>query len=128
MMSRVSIKNILSILLLSAVYSSFFIVQFFFNFEIVRNNGNIYSYTSEKNHFEVKGRLAATAKTKEQSSQKNKFHLNKRFQPGNNSFCGCINTSIPVLIFIKKKYSLLDSVFLQPLFYNILSLRGPPQF
>lgn len=107
------------------LYVSFFIVQLFFNFDIVNHSNNttlLSSYTSvaEVHHY------PATKKTIEGKEKKQPNSLNKRFKPQVILTYNFIAIKSLIYYLETKAFVSHSEVFIPALFLLSQTFRGPP--
>ena len=122
---KLKVKTILSVFLFASVYTAFFTVQIFFNFDIPSNAQVTLNHQTSGPV--IKKNVRNISSTQNNSSKKTIFRLNKRFHP--ETLC-CINqTSInklPEQFYILINPSGYQDAFIPVCITENRSLRGPP--
>ena len=106
------------------LYSLFFTVQVFFNFDIALSSQG--SQPAVFAHKTDKAAPSVFNHSRQQKQGKSKIRLNKRFQPANAPLLNPFSVTIPV-VFIDKPVTAIgpDPFHVSPSL-TIRSLRGPP--
>jgi hypothetical protein len=110
--------------ILLVVYTSFFTVQFFFNFDIASNTRP--SFINPFSGLVVKNHQASEKKAGQHGSHKTNFRLNKRFHPQALPVCNTICAKAPVQYISSENISRYNKVFIHAVILINHSLRGPP--
>ena len=117
------VYNLLKGFLVTTLYTAFFAVQLFFNFDLSSSKNNPPNYTVQR--ISAQKQATTVCKYQKSVSVKNNIRLNKRFQPSNIPYCAfpelAVNVTYhePIVCKIYKE-ALSNSASLSSY------LRGPP--
>ncbi len=121
---KLKTHKIFSTTLLTAVYTAFFAVQVFFNFDIA-SNAKI-SFASLVSASAAKSKTVSVQKNTSHSPQATNFRLNKRFQPQHAPALQVIITEAPVKYITSTDPISYRKIFIPAILPISRSLRGPP--
>ena len=123
MVNRKQVYNLLKAFPVVAIYTAFFAVQLFFNFDLCSQKDN--TATNAVQNISVQHHATSCVKYQKSITAKNNIRLNKRFQPS--SIPDCVFPVIAVIV--KYNVPAVCNIYVEAL-SNTISLsaylRGPP--